>query len=91
VVCAGALQEARVERAAAAVGLRITRRRAVVPRAGKGALFGVYVMRAGASAAPVVESPLLVRDAHGRWTAAFRAVRRAMGMPDRPASVEGIA
>ena len=40
------MQQARVERAAVEAGLRIARRRDVVPRAGKGALFGVYVMRA---------------------------------------------
>ena len=94
VVCAGAVQQARVARAAVDAGLRIARRRDVVPRAGKGALFGVYVMRATETGAPVVEPPLVVRDARGAWTPAFRGVRRAMGMPDRPASdrsVEGVA
>jgi tRNA1(Val) A37 N6-methylase TrmN6 len=91
VVCAGAVQEARVERAAAGAGLAIARRRDVVPRAGKAALFGVYVMRAAETAAPVLEPPLVVRDARRAWTPAFRAVRRAMGMPDRPPSVEGVA
>ena len=90
VVCAGSMQEARAARAALGAGLRITRRRDVVPRAGKGALFAVYVLRADETP-PVVEPPLVVRDARGAWTAEFRAVRRAMGMPDRPPSVEGIA
>lgn len=86
VVCAGTVQESRVESAAADAGLAIARRRDVVPRAGKGALFGLYVMRAAYDAAPVVEPPLVVRDARGAWTPEFRAVRRAMGMPDRHAS-----
>jgi len=90
VVCAGTVQGTRVAAAARDAGLRITRRRDVVPRAGKDALFAVYVMRA-TEAPPVVEPPLVVRDVRGAWTPAFRAVRRAMGMPDRPASVEGVA
>jgi len=86
VVCAGTVQEPRVDRAAADAGLAIVRRRDVVPRAGKGALLGVYVMRAARDAAALVEPPLVVRDARGSWTPEFRAVRRAMGMPDRAAS-----
>jgi tRNA1Val (adenine37-N6)-methyltransferase len=83
VVCAGAVQEARVEAAARDAGLALVRRRDVVPRAAKGALFGVYVMRA-ASTASVIEPALVVRDARGAWTEEFRTIRRAMGMPDRP-------
>jgi len=86
VVCAGTVQESRVARAAADAGLAIARRRDVVPRAGKGALFGMYVMRAARVAEPVVVPPLVVRDARGAWTPEFRAVRRAMGMPDRAPS-----
>lgn len=86
VVCAGMVQASRVERAAAVAGLAITRRRDVAPRAGKGALFGVYVMRAARAAAPGVEPLLVVRDGRGAWTPEFRAVRRAMGMPDRAPS-----
>jgi tRNA1(Val) A37 N6-methylase TrmN6 len=94
VVCAGTLQESRVERAAADAGLAIARRRDVVPRAGKGALFGAYVMCAAPGEPTSIEPPLVVRDARGAWTPEFRAVRRAMGMPDRPASgdsVEGVS
>ncbi len=93
VVCAGTLQEARVQHAAVTAGLRITRRRDVVPRAGKSALFALHVLRAAPAEASHAEPPLVVRDARGAWTPAFRAVRRAMGMPDRPAddSVEGIS
>ena len=88
------MQETRVERAAADAGLRIARRRDVVPRAGKDALFGVYVMRATKTGAAIVEPPLVVRDVRGAWTPEFRTVRRAMGMPDRPPSErsdEGVA
>jgi tRNA1(Val) A37 N6-methylase TrmN6 len=84
VVCAGTTQESRMQEAAAAAGLRITRRRDVVPRAGKAALFALYVLRAAPAETAGVEPPLVVRDARGAWTPAFRAVRRAMGMPDRP-------
>jgi len=79
VVCEGATQVARVERAAEAAGLGIARRLDVVPRVGKGALLSVYVM--GRAAASGSESTLVVRDGDGQWTDAFRAVRRDMGMP----------
>jgi tRNA1(Val) A37 N6-methylase TrmN6 len=72
-----------VRQAAASAGLNITRRRDVVPRAGKGTLFALYVMRAMPAQAGRAEPPLVVRDARGAWTPAFRAVRRAMGLPDR--------
>lgn len=80
VTCAGALQAGRVVAGAAAAGLTIVRRRDVVPRAGKAPLFAVYAMRAGISAT-TVDAPLVVRDAAGRWTNDFRAVRVAMGLP----------
>jgi tRNA1(Val) A37 N6-methylase TrmN6 len=80
VTCAGALQEERVAAGAAAAGLGIVRRRDVVPRAGKSPLFAVYAMRAGGSPT-VVEPPLVVRDAAGRWTSPFRDLRSAMGLP----------
>lgn len=79
VVCEGAAQVARVEHAADAVGLGIVSRLDVVPRAGKAALFSVYVMRPATTGCEV--SSLVVRDADGHWTAEFRAVRRDMGMP----------
>jgi tRNA1Val (adenine37-N6)-methyltransferase len=79
VACAGGAQHARVARAAATAGLVPVRRRDVVPRAGKGPLFAVWAFaRSGACR---VDEPLVVRDAEGRWTDAFRAVRAAMGMP----------
>lgn len=85
VTCAGARQAARVEAAARAAALHAVRRRDVVPRAGKPPLFTVWILRAaaeGRSAPP--DPPLVVRDAGGAWTPAFRAVRAAMGMPPRP-------
>jgi tRNA1Val (adenine37-N6)-methyltransferase len=82
VTCEAAASGARVEAAAAAAGLGLERRIDVVPRAGKPALFSVWAMRRGAGASgTVVETPLVVRDAAGGRTDAFRAVRRAFGMP----------
>ncbi len=82
VTCAGGHQHARVERAAALASLAITRRLDVIPRAGKDALFSVYVMRHRVRAADRrIDPPLVVRDATGARTAAFREVRAAMGMP----------
>lgn len=82
VVCQAAAQPDRVSRAAAAAGLAIERTRDVVPRDGKAPLFSVYAMRRlGDVSAPVVEPPLVVRDAAGRRTDAFRALRADMGMP----------
>jgi tRNA1(Val) A37 N6-methylase TrmN6 len=84
VLCAAAFQDARACAAVAAAGLRLAARLAVVSRAGKPALFGVYVARR-AEAAPRagdrLPAALTVRDAAGRWTAQFAAVRTAMGMP----------
>jgi len=53
-----------------------------VPRAGKAPLLGVYVLaRAGDAGPGTVEPPLVVRDARGARTPAFRALRHDMGMP----------
>jgi tRNA1Val (adenine37-N6)-methyltransferase len=82
VTCAGSAQEERVRAGAGRAGLVVARHRDVVPRAGKGVLFSVYGLRAGRdSRDPVADEPLVVRDAAGRRTAAFRALRSAMGMP----------
>jgi len=81
VMCAGGTQHARVEAAATAAGLTITRRRDVVPRAGKGTLFRVYQFRLGALPASHIDPPLIVRDATGRRTADLAALRADMGMP----------
>jgi tRNA1Val (adenine37-N6)-methyltransferase len=79
VVCESAAQDARVTRAAADAGLAVARRLAVVPREGKPPLFTVHLMRR--EAAGDERTTLVVRDARGRRTDAFRAVRAAMGLP----------
>ena len=66
VVCAGTLQDARVGGAAATAGLHVVRRRDVVPRAGKGALFARLRHARGDRGGPVAEPPLVVRDARER-------------------------
>ncbi len=82
VACAAAAQLRRVSEAATAAGLHVTRRLEVIPRAGKAALFSVHVMRRGPSASsPALDPPLVVRDAAGQRTPAFRALRERMGMP----------
>lgn len=84
VACAAAPQSHRVQAGAAAAGLFIERWRDVVPRAGKAPLLSVFSMRApGTDSAPptIVEEPLVVRQADGRRTDEFVAVRTAMGMP----------
>jgi len=82
VACAGAGQRRRVEQAAAAAGLAIHDSVDVIPRAGKRCLFSVYAMRHAGGGFPArVHPPLIVRDARGRRTEAFRAVRDQMGMP----------
>jgi tRNA1(Val) A37 N6-methylase TrmN6 len=82
VTCAGGAQVERVAAAASAAGLGIARRRDVVPRAGKAPLFSVYVLERADEAEPAtVDPPLVVRDARGARTAAFRALRHDMGMP----------
>jgi len=82
VACAATAQARCVSEAATAAGLRVTRRLEVIPRAGKAALFSVHVMRRGPSASsPALDPPLMVRDAAGQRTPAFRALREWMGMP----------
>ena len=82
VACAATAQLRRVFEAATAAGLHVTRRLEVIPRAGKAALFSVHVMRPGRSASsPALDPPLVVRDAAGQRTPAFRALRERMGMP----------
>jgi len=82
VACAATAQLRRVFEAATAAGLHVTRRLEVIPRAGKAALFSVHVRRRGPSASsPRLDPPLVVRDAAGQRTPAFRALRERMGMP----------
>lgn len=91
VVCEAWSQRERVAPAADAAGLTIAWRQDVVPRTGRAPLFSVYVMRAAHAGGPpptaigmddaTIAPPLVVRDAAGRRTSAFAAVRVAMGMP----------
>jgi tRNA1(Val) A37 N6-methylase TrmN6 len=83
VVCASAAQGERVVESARESALGIVRRLDVVPRAGKAPLFSVYAMARidESSRPPRSDPPLVVRDAQGNRTEAFRAVRRDMGMP----------
>jgi tRNA1(Val) A37 N6-methylase TrmN6 len=85
VACAAAPQAERVRAAAAAAGLRIDRWRDVVPRAGKAPLLSLFSMRAAPAGQPpppaIVEPALIVREADGRRTDEFVAVRADMGMP----------
>jgi tRNA1(Val) A37 N6-methylase TrmN6 len=81
VMCAGAVQNQRVSRAAAESALCITRRVDVIPRLGKPALFSVYGMRREATAPLRIDPPLIVRDTAGQRTDQFRTVRAAMGLP----------
>ena len=73
---------ARVASAAATAGLAISLRRDVIPRAGKAALFSVFVLQRDTTAgAPVIAAPLVVRDPDGQRTVEFGVLRQDMGMP----------
>jgi tRNA1(Val) A37 N6-methylase TrmN6 len=80
VMCAAHGQAERVVAGAAAVGLHVHERVDVVPREGKAPLLCLHVLRRESCAAPP-HRELIVRDANGQWTAAFRNVRRVMGLP----------
>jgi tRNA1Val (adenine37-N6)-methyltransferase len=84
VLCAAPGQVDRLLAHAPTAGLRVERRRDVIPREGKAALFSVFVLRAGdggLEVAPIVDAPLVSRDAAGQRTPELRAVRGDMGMP----------
>ncbi|MEZ4361365.1 MAG: methyltransferase domain-containing protein [Kofleriaceae bacterium] len=83
VVCAAALERARVAHAIAELGLRWREHWEIVPRAGKPSLVTVDVVTLpGGDVAPARrDRRLVVRDARGAWTPAFRATRAAMGLP----------
>ena len=78
VVCSAAGERDRVAAAAAQHALAIAEHWTVTPRDGKPPLICVDVLREHASR---VDHTLTVRDAAGQWTAAFRALRRDMGLP----------
>jgi tRNA1(Val) A37 N6-methylase TrmN6 len=86
VACSGGRQTPRVLDAARDAGLVLVRSRDIVPRAGKAPLLAVHALRRAGEPAVAVATeaappPLVVRDARGVWTAEFRALRHAMGMP----------
>lgn len=82
VVCHAWAQGRRVERAARAAGLKPCSRLDVIPRSGKRPLLSVFAMRCRDGVdLPPDHSDLVVRDAAGRRTEAFRALRARMGMP----------
>jgi tRNA1(Val) A37 N6-methylase TrmN6 len=80
VMCAASRQRARVADVAARAGLSAARRLVVIPRAQKPPLFDVHVLARRPAARERVEA-LVVRDADGRRTDDFVAVRAAFGMP----------
>jgi tRNA1Val (adenine37-N6)-methyltransferase len=83
VMCAASGEAPRVREGASAAGLDVAKIREIVPREGKPPLITVFTLRHGARTSPAA-TQLVVRDAKGAWTPEFAAVRRAMGMPDRP-------
>lgn len=90
VICTAALERDRVIAAAAASDLVHLAHWDIIPREGKAVLVMVDVLARRGAASPPTPSPtpqppamhtLLVRDRANVWTAEFRAVRAAMGMP----------
>ncbi len=79
VACEAASQSARIDEAACAAGLRITRFREIIPREGKRPLFCVFEMRTAGDRSD--DPPLVIRGLDGKWTDDFRAVREVMGLP----------
>jgi tRNA1Val (adenine37-N6)-methyltransferase len=79
VACEAASQSARVQAAADAAGLVITRFADVIPREGKRALFCVFEMQR--SGARKDDAPLVIRGSDTKWTPEFRALRAEMGLP----------
>lgn len=82
VLCSAALERARVDTGAQAAGLALRGRLEVVPREGKAPL--ILVDTFARQPGPVRARSLTVRDRALRWTAEFREVRRAFGMPTEP-------
>jgi tRNA1(Val) A37 N6-methylase TrmN6 len=80
VMCAGSIEDERVLATQTPLALRGVRH--LVPRVGKAPL--VTVWRYAREPGDVSRDELIVRDERGQWTEAFRGVRRALGLPDRP-------
>lgn len=78
-------QRGRVEAGARAAGLVVTCWRDVIPKWGKPPLLAVFEARRPEDAgACETQPPLVVRDAAGRWTDDYMAVREVMGIPPPP-------
>jgi len=84
VLCHAARQDERLVSAARAADLHLERLVYVAGREGKAPLVAVGAFRARAPGGEAAVETLDVRDRAGQWTPGFRALRRAMGMPDRP-------
>ena len=83
VLCGDAESDVRLERCAAAVGLPVTGRWVVVPRAGRRPLFSVWALRRGRTGGERTERVLTLRDAEGERTDDARALRAFSGFPER--------
>jgi tRNA1Val (adenine37-N6)-methyltransferase len=83
-VCTSSLERERVVAGAAAAGLRVRAHWQIVPREGKAALVDVDVLDGVDGGPAPSQHTLVVRDAAGAWTPAFREVRAALGMPATP-------
>lgn len=82
VACAGGPGPERGDAAGRAAGFAVEACRPVVPRSGKAPLFWLFRFADPARVtATAVEPPLVVRDARGRRTEEFTALRADMGMP----------
>ncbi len=79
VMCASALERARIRDAAKAVGLSFISHLEVVPREGKPVL--ITVDEFSPQGAARADSVLTVRDVTNQWTAEFSALRGQMGLP----------
>lgn len=84
VFCFPTPQIERAIAACASTGLAIERRRDVIPRAGRDALFSLFGCRHEESKAGVTElyePPLVVRDEAGQRTEEMQSIRVYLGMP----------
>ncbi len=80
VMCAATLEDDRVRAMASPLHARGLLH--VVPRAGKAPLVSVWTF--ARSPGLCAHQALVVRDATGQWTPAFREVRSEMGLPPTP-------
>lgn len=84
VVCGDARHPERAFRGAERAGLACIARLDAVPRAGQAALFSVFTFAHAAEAAALPfrhEAPFVARDAEGRRTLAYLALRTFFGLP----------